>query len=245
MLTHNQLNWGLLMVGALTAVGTIGLAMATFWMAKKTRDLAVQEERHHQDGAMPICLLDEEVRGRSNTVELREQGKGSQIPFEYHIYGALRNIGHGPALNIRLVLRFPTFNNHEITYDLDPLGAGEARGADLTAAIASVCNPEAPPYEKQFAAREGRRIATIPMAPVGNFNDTTIRMSGDAWGDIFLEYTDIFGTRFYTQHTKDPQNQWMRLGKGSRPAPIAVPAIHSEHMSVMSMSGRNNERREY
>ncbi len=233
MLTHNQLNWGLLIVGALTAVGTIGLAMATFWMAKKTRDLAVQEERHHQDGAMPICLLDEAVGSRGNTVEFE-----SQTAFQYRIYGPLRNIGHGPALNLRLVLRFPTFNNHEVIYDLDPLGAGEVRGAEPATTTAwDSESVGADVYGNLLAAHDGRRIAVIPIAPAPGFNDTTIKMSQDAWGDIFLEYTDIFGNHFYTHHTKNRQHQWMQFGKGSRPDPIAAPVIPSGNKSAFSVPG--------
>lgn len=128
MQTHNGLNCGLLIVGALTAVGTIGLATATFWMAKKTRDLAVQEERHHQDGAMPICFLDEAAGGRANIVELAEYDIGGQPVFQYQIYGPLRNVGQGPALKLRLTLRSSAYRNYEVSVDLDPLGAGEIRG---------------------------------------------------------------------------------------------------------------------
>ncbi len=232
MLTHNELNCWLLVVGILTAAGTIGLAIATFWMAKKTRDLAVQEERHHQDGAMPICLLDEAVGGRANTVELKVQDNGSQTTFQYQIYGPLRNIGQGPALDIRLVLRFSTFNNHEASYGLDPLGAGEARGIDFAPATALVAEPAIVFFEKQFAAHDARRIAAISVSSSPGFNDTTIRGSKDAWTEIFLEYTDIFGNHFYTQHTKSPQHQWMRFGKGSRPAPIAAPPIPSSNRTT-------------
>ena len=235
MLTHNQLNWGLLIVGTLTAGGTIGLAAATFWMAKKTRDLAVQEERHHQDGAMPICLLAEAVGSRGNTVEFVERSEGGQPVFEYQVYGPLRNIGQGPALNLRLVLRFPTFNNHEVIYDLDPLGAGDVKGL----ASAFVVGPDMGTdfQRKQFVAHEENRIAVIPIAPAPGFNDTTIKMSQEAWGNIFLEYTDIFGNQFYTQHTKSPQQQWIQFNKGIRPSAIAPPAIPSKNRSAFSTPG--------
>ena len=239
MLTHNHLNWGLLMVGELTAAATIGLAMATFWMAKKTRDLAVQEERHHQDGAMPICLLEESGGSRGNTVQFFvERSDGGQPVFEYWIYGPLRNIGQGPALDLRLILRFPTFGNHEVIYDLDPLGAGEARGTEP--ATTAAWDPEsvgAAFCGKLLADHDGRRIAVIPIAPAPGFNDTTIKMSQEAWGDIFLEYTDVFGNRFYTHHTKNRQHQWMQFGKGSRPDPIAAPVIPSGNKSAFSVPG--------
>ena len=238
MLTHNHLNWGLLMVGELTAAATIGLAMATFWMAKKTRDLAVQGERHHQDGAMPICLLEELAGNRGNTVEFVEDNNGGQPVFKYRVYGPLRNIGQGPALNLRLVLRFPTFNNHEVIYDLDSLGAGQARGTEP--ATTTAWDPEcvmAAFSGKLLAAHAGRRIAVIPVSPTAGFNETTVRMSDGAWGTIFLEYSDVFGNHYCTQHNKDPRHKWMQfLGKEPRPAPIAAPAIPSGNKSAFQTS---------
>ena len=228
MLTHNELNYWLLAVGILTAAGTIGLAIATFRMVKKTRDLAVQEDRHHQDEAMPICLLNEVAGNRANIVKFEGYKISGQPVFQYEIYGPLRNIGQGPALNVRLILRFPTFNNHEVIHELDPLGAGETSG------VHSAINT--PPfsgimaaYNEQLAADAARHIATIPIAPTDGFNDAAMRGSGGAWGDIFLEYTDIFGNHFYTQHTKNPQHQWMQFGNGTRPAAIAAPAISSSN----------------
>ena len=85
MLTHNDLNCWLLEAGILTAAGTIGLAITTFWMAKKTRDLAVQEGRHHQDGAMPICLLEEVPGDRANIVEFVACTDSGQPIFQYRI----------------------------------------------------------------------------------------------------------------------------------------------------------------
>ena len=234
MLTHSQLNCGLLVVGALTAVGTIGLAAATFWMAKKTRDLAVQEERHHQDGAMPICSLDEATRARGSIVKLQEDSSSGQSVFAYRVYAPLRNIGQGPALNLRLTLRFSTYGNHEVSINLDPLGAGKIRGVysepipppNLPKMVASVASV--------YASDAARCVATIPVSPAPGFNDTTIRGSQDAWSEIFLEYTDIFGNRFYTQHTKSPQHQWMQFGKGSRPAPIAAPLTLSNNFPTQN-----------
>jgi hypothetical protein len=205
-------------------------------MAKTTRDLAGQEERHHQDGAMPICLLEESAGSRGDTVELRVRDNGGQTTFEYQIYGPIRNIGQGPALNLRLVLRFPTFNNHEMIHELDPLGAGEARGIDSAIAMAS--DPFTDFFKKQLAAHDARRIAVIPITPVEGFNDATVRMSQDAWGMIFLEYTDIFGNRFYTQHCKNPQHQWMQFGKAPRPAPVPALAAPLGNNSVVSVDGR-------
>lgn len=213
----------------ITAFATTGLALATTWMAWKTAKLTKQEERHHQDGSMPICFLDEVTWDRGSIVKLQEDNNGGQPVFEYRIYAPLRNIGQGPALNLRLTLRFMTYGNHEVSVDLDPLGAGKVRGIysepippphlpKMVASVASV-----------YASDAARRIATIPVSPVPGFNDTAIKGSQDAWTEIFLEYTDIFGNHFYTQHTKSPQQQWMQFGKGSRPVPIAAPPIPSNN----------------
>ena len=237
MLTHNQLNWGLLMVGVLTAAGTMGLAIATFWMAKKTRDLAVQEERHHQDGAMPICLLEESAGGRGNTVALVERKDGGQPVFEYRVYGPLRNIGHGPALNLRLTLRFSTYDNYEVAVGLDPLGAGDARGIYSGSTLSPGPFNASKFFAELSVSDAARRIATVPVSSSPGFNDTTIRGSKDAWSEIFLEYTDIFGNHFYTQHARSPQQQWMRFDKSTRPPAIAPPPIPSNNRSAFSTPG--------
>ena len=192
---------------ALLAVVTSVMAWATFVMARATSKLAKQEEKHHQDGAMPICLLDEAAGSRAKTVEFVECTDNGQPVFQYRIFGPIRNIGQGSALNLRLILRFPTFSNHEVVYEFDPLGAGEARGIP----------PVRDPARSVSGTWTDCLIAIIAVRPATGFNDTTIKMSKEAWGNIFLEYTDIFGNHFYTQHTKDPRIQWMQFGKGSRP----------------------------
>ena len=214
-------------------IGTLAVAVVTGWMAwstsgmaKETAKLTEQEERHHQDGAMPICLLDEAKEDRKNIAKFIETASGGHLVFEYRVFGPLRNIGHGPALNLRLTIRFSTYDNYEVSVDLDSLGGGAVRG------IYSESVPQGPfdlaqSVNELYAREAVRRLANIPITPTARFNDTTIRSSKDDWTDIFLEYTDIFGNNFYTQHTVDPRQRWMQFGKGLRPAPGAATATRS------------------
>lgn len=182
-------------IGEVTAVATTGLALATTWMAWKTAKLTQQEERHHQDGAMPICLLDEATGSRADTVQFYESDNGGHPVLGYLVYGPLRNIGTGPALDLRLTLRFEAPSRHQEAVDLDPLGAGAARWVN-----ASV-----------------RHIAFIPIWPTPDFNAANIRGSAGAWAEVVLEYKDIFGTSFCTTHPRDPRQQWVQFRKDVRP----------------------------
>lgn len=184
-------------IGEVTAVATAGLALATTWMAWKTAKLTQQEERHHQDGAMPICLLDEVSGNRTDTVKFNEWDNGGHPDFAYLVYGPLRNIGTGPALDLRLTLRFEAPSRHQEAVDLDPLGAGDVRG---------VCSEFGPP-----------RIVIIPIRATPDFNEANIRGSVGAWSEVVLEYKDIFGTSFCTTHPRDPQQQWAQFRRGARP----------------------------
>lgn len=104
---------------------------------------------------------------------------------------------------------------------LDPESEPPPHLPKMVASVASV-----------YASDAARRIATIPVSPAPGFNDTSIRGSQDAWSEIFLEHTDVFGNRFYTQHTKSPKQQWMQFGKGSRPVPIAASPIPSSNRTT-------------
>ena len=206
-------------IGEVTAVATTGLALATTWMAWKTANLTQQEERHHQDGAMPICVLGEASGSRTDTVQLVPQDNGGHPIFEYHVYGPLRNIGPGPALDLRLTLRFEAPSRHQETVNLDPLGAGDVRGVYSGLASKPGQFQAVEIFAKQIAYNTARRIAIIPIRPTPDFNEANIRGSVDAWAEIILEYRDVFGTSFCTTHPRDPRQQWAQFRKGTRPVP--------------------------
>ena len=209
MLTHNQLNCGLLIVGTLTAVGTIGLAFATFWMAKKTRDLAVQEERHHQYGAMPVCVLETlgdgggGVKDRKQIIELSEDPKFVSTPvrhFLYKIKGILKNIGTGPALKLRVTLCFPSDNSYKISYPLSPLGVNETRD----------------PAKIGSSALWGVFI-TLEYGATSDSEVSTINSTFSKGWCLYLEYEDVFGNPYHTRHSTNTNDAWGTFVKGAAP----------------------------
>ncbi|MHB8252942.1 MAG: hypothetical protein ACYDEV_04445 [Acidiferrobacter sp.] len=210
MLTHNELNYWLLAVGILTAAGTIGLAIATFWMASKTAELTKQEERHHQDASMPVCVLETLHDGGGGTMDRKrvidlqvgKNGTDTNLPIHYfyHIYGILTNIGMGPALALRITLCFPSHDNYYFSYNLAPLGANEKRDPDKTPS----------------AAPQGI-IITIPRYPVPKFDNTAIAASFKEGWVMYLEYNDVFGNPYHTRHPTKTSDTWGEFKKGIAP----------------------------
>ena len=209
MLTHNELNCWLLAVGALTAAGTISLAFATFWMAKKTRDLAVQEERHHQDGAMPVCVLETlddggaGVKDRMRIIDLYEDPNSASTEvrhYLYKIYGILKNIGTGPALKLRIALCFPSDNSYKLSYALSPLGVNETRDPD------------------RIASPEPRGVLiTLPYGVTSALEASTITAAFSNGWCLYLEYEDVFGNPYHTRHSTNINDAWGTFVKGVAP----------------------------
>ncbi|MDN5873098.1 MAG: hypothetical protein L0H29_01785 [Sinobacteraceae bacterium] len=60
---------------------------------------------------------------------------------------------------------------------------------------------------------------TVQFWPSDTFNLTDIASAPSQAWSLILEYQDVFGTRFYTAHHKDPLQPWTTYGVG--PAPRA------------------------
>ncbi|VAY89044.1 conserved hypothetical protein [mine drainage metagenome] len=104
----------------------------------------------------------------------------------------LTNLGVGPALNVRLVLRFMGIEDYGFSRELTPIPAHESRG------------------ESNYSVR-------VAFQPEDGFNDVDAQLStGPSW-EIILEYKDVFGNCFHTIHSKNPQQPWTMCGKGSPP----------------------------
>ena len=134
MLTRNGLNWGLLIAEVLTAAGTISLAFATFGMAKKTRDLADQSDRHHLEDLMPVCEFCVSPNRPRPVVESR-QDRESYPPSFFEIRAPdnnsqgpvmIQNIGMGPALNVKVVVCLFNFPSTPFSVFVDDLRPGTA-----------------------------------------------------------------------------------------------------------------------
>ncbi|MHB8413772.1 MAG: hypothetical protein ACYDDA_13860 [Acidiferrobacteraceae bacterium] len=195
-----------LIVDLVTAAGTLGLAGATFWMARKTAALVAQEKQQHEDRFMPICVLQTPYEGggtvnRQAVLSLRPP-PGQPGAKHYLIHGCLKNAGAGPAVDLRLTLRFPDKGGHELFLELTPLGSGET---------VSPTRYDTP----------GEVLLRIPVAACTGFDEADIASSVNGRWELHLEYTDVFGNHYHTTHRQEPSQPWTRFAKECRPKAIA------------------------
>jgi len=173
---------------ALTAIGTFAMAVGTLAMVITTVIVIFQNKRHHQDTFKPACVLvlnggvDRNTRG--NALQLQRNFTAPDICF--FVQCSMKNVGTGPALNLRLGVRFPDKAGYLIWSELPPLGAN----------------------------RRSKSPLMIPVVFGGKFNETDYKQAPGGLWELWLFYEDVFGNVFHTKHAKDPHQPWAVLGKG-------------------------------
>lgn len=167
---------------AATAVGTIAMAVTTGWVIWQNRD-------YHRDAFRPICILvpedGTEQFARAQVVQPREE-PNERVSAYYLVKTGVRNVGAGPALHLRLLIRFPmnpVSEGLEPTLELPPLAAGQQMESPIS----------------------------LPVRLHDRFNISDFRSAADLQWELWLEYQDIFGKAFRTLHVKNPQRPWARL----------------------------------
>ena len=174
---------------AFTAVGTVAMAVTTMWVIR-------QDRRRHQDSFKPICVLmpDGGVDPLSREDLLKRVEPLPNDPDrEFTIHCLLKNIGTGPAMKIRLAVRFMGVAGYGPSRELSSLAPGESRG------------------DKDHPLR-------IPTRLHHGFNDTDFASAAGTGWEIVLVYQDLFGKVFHTRHSKNPQEPWTVFGEGPIPA---------------------------
>jgi hypothetical protein len=173
--------------GFLTAVGTIGMAAATYAIIRQGKQERADVERHHRDRFRPVCVLlpYDGVDRRERRHELVEIVTPPPQPSSFGVVAVkcvLRNIGTGPALRPRVSFRFLDIGGHTTTpHEIPPLAAGEARGGEDAPLLLPVWVYDGAPFnQSSFAAIPNTR-----------------------W-EIRLEHEDVFGQRFCAVHHKVP-----------------------------------------
>ncbi len=168
---------------ALTAFGTVAMAVTTWVVIRQNR-------QEHQDAIRPICELvpDKGLAGpfiRCDIVQLHEE-PNDPTKF-YHVTCGVKNIGNGPAMNLRLVMRFSISNPVPLPQvEIQMLGANQSLPSPIK----------------------------VPVFLSVNFNGTSYPIApGEGW-ELWLIYEDVFGNVFHTRHTKNPQQPWVTHGKG-------------------------------
>lgn len=169
----------------LTAVGTIAMAVTTFVVVLQGRRQRKDDQQRHQDTFRPVCVLSPydgvDPQYQRNTLVTATGPDSSRPDFgTIEIRCAVKNIGSGPALNLRIMLRFHDLGGYTTDpSELSPLAAGEFRGTE-----------EAP-----------LRIALHIHAPLQSH--TFAELPSRPW-DLILVYEDVFGSVFHTIHAKNP-----------------------------------------
>jgi hypothetical protein len=209
-------NFGMLSAEAWTAIGTLAMAATTLIVVLQGWVNRRDDERRHRDGLRPICVLTsyDGVDPRPWRNELLAVDPKAPLPGFgiVEIRCALRNIGPGPALNVRIAFRIYTLGGYETEHcELGPLRAGEIRGSESAPLRVSV-QLRSPLGDQEFA-----------------------QLPGGSW-EIILTYDDIFEQNFYAMHPKHPLQMnrlyrlpgddkytaplqpWVTLGKGKPPA---------------------------
>lgn len=180
MVTANEISVALVGVTFFLASATLWMAIKTSEMAEKTRDLVVQEERHHREGLMPICEFDTPADAIRPVVRYGEE-PDSYVPsfFEIIIPGPnkwdranIRNIGLGPALHLKLCVHLPATSNWPY--------------------------PETYPTYVDDRAPNTSCLAPRIYVPNVSPDDLRARVKDPASYIVYLEYTDIFGTPYHT-----------------------------------------------
>lgn len=165
------------------AVGTIAMAFATFRVIHQGKQQRQDGERQHRDRLKPFCVLTpydgiDVWSKRGALIRAVRPSKDNPSFGTVEIHCVLRNIGVGPARNVRLWFRFLDMQGWSTEpWELAPLAAGASYG-------------------------EVTKPLLVPFRIQDRFNPTDFELfEGKLW-EIWLEYQDIFGNSFQMVHSK-------------------------------------------
>ena len=199
------MNWNAV-IAICTAAAAIFTAVMAFYTRiaikhgqQQFRDAQQRDDARHQNAYRPVVVLEPfggvEAAARVNLVTFDPSSHMGTLRL-FKIACVVRNVGVGPALNVRLSFCAMGKHGYGFTQELVPVGAGERQG-DTTRAL------------------------DVWAQPTPSFNDADVTLaSGTDW-ELVLEYEDVFGNPFHTIHRKNPQMPWTQCGKGAAPAQLA------------------------
>jgi hypothetical protein len=205
------MNWSA--IGSIaTVVGALATAAAagfTAWMAYLTQSALKQSREQYQDGFRPtLVFLPHHSASEGDVVRMRALVFAFMPPIptigRLALLGAVRNIGVGPAINVRMTLRIRGIERYgPDPLSLPPIGAGDFFG-------------------------NGEDLIHLPMSYRNGFTNTDAQSApGEDW-DLLLEYEDVFGQVFHTVHAKNQQRPWTTIGLGSAPKGRDARDVESE-----------------
>jgi hypothetical protein len=203
---------------AVTAIGTALAAVFTAVMAWFTRKAITegqqqrqeasdhfaktreQDKQHHQDTFRPLLVL--MPSSIANTLDRQD------LMSCYHqgnlgvatIKCVVKNIGTGPAVNIRMDVRPDRRIDYGPSREFVPLAANEV-----------------------ISDAPGQIEIPVRLGPV--FNEADLRDLPNGSWVLALEYEDVFGNTFYTLHSKSRRDPWSQLGRGYAPDTTPPPDV--------------------
>lgn len=148
----------------------------------KTRD---QDKLHHEDTYRPLVVLNPNSKGGDRQELLVIHPYFQVVVLDCHA----RNIGTGPALNVRLSVRSEGRVGLGPTRELSPMAADD-----------------------YFKDSDGY----ISLEPhfSDTFNQQDLNNVPKGLWLLVLEYEDIFGNTFHTIHAKQKDAAWTHVGRG-------------------------------
>lgn len=181
-------------LGALaTAIAAAFTALMAYFTKQSIKESVKQTKKIIRYENVPVLQIEQDWSGsgysRNQAIDFTsERGEGTLSPTDYvnkykrgdyEINLPIKNIGKGPAINCKIIV---TFQHDSITANgsLMALGVGES------------------------TLRNQKRIyATVSHPNPANYSHSL----GGQWV-ITLQYSDIFGNIYYTDHHKDPNKEW-------------------------------------
>lgn len=193
-----------------SAIATCIGALATFFMVfltwrtivssrrqheelyRQALDARKQSETQHQQALRPVVVIASfdgvSPSDRSGRVEF-DQVMRTEGTRYVRVHGVLRNIGVGPALNVRLHFQAMEIEGYGATQELAPLQAGATfGGADV-------------PLD-------------LPLRLGDKFNATDFALAAGTLWELVIEYQDVYGNKFRTVHPKNASRPWTSIENG-------------------------------
>jgi hypothetical protein len=181
-------------LGALaTAIAAAFTALMAYFTKQSIKESVKQTEKIIRYENVPVLQIEQDWSGlgysRDQAIDFTSE-KSERIlsPADYvYIYKRgdyeinlpIKNIGKGPAINCKIIV---TFQHDSITAEgsLMALGVGESTLRKQKRIYATVSHPNPANYSSSL---HGQWVIT-------------------------LQYSDIFGNIYYTDHHKDPNKEW-------------------------------------
>lgn len=181
--------------GAVVPAATLALAAATVYLARYTRDVSRQADRHHQENARPFCGIEFDHMDASNPFgrefppkppvvigAIRHPGRNS-----IRICGRLYNKGTGPAKDVHVHLNQGSSFDGSAVWLTRPVVAAPVLGVAEEMPIDILIEEE----DVMPFVNEGKWIPTQVFHAIAR----------DAY-EVVVSYNDVFENPFRTVHPR-------------------------------------------